>query len=351
MCSMKERIFIHSIVFRLVYPLVTGLIAYLVVLMVFDSLDQLGDNFFSQEALILVLITYLQSELFVLFIRFLNGRLPFESAYRVRMLAQFAGSIVLSILLASLLLIVYFRIVFGSSSFLPELVVINTVFVIIAILYQLYYVSIHHLYRHRDLVFQQELATRKNLEIEREAFLNGINPNLLFSCLESLISLVYTDTKKADDYIGKLSRQYRYLLDSKKNELVPLSEEVGMARNLVDLMNLKYSGAIHLDIPAGEDGVPGQLVPGTLGILIENAVTKSIVNTMQPLHMELQGSHEDSVIFSYPVNDSLLEQEGNPGGWKALQASYGYFASKSLEVKREGNRYLVEIPLLQIVDA
>jgi hypothetical protein len=347
---MKERIFIHSIVFRLVYPLVTGLIAYLVVLMVFDSLARLGDNFFSQEALILVLIAYLQSELFVLFIRLLNSRLPFEPAYRVRVLAQFTGSVVLSIILTSSILMVYFHLVFGSIGFFPEMVVINLVFTMIAIFYHLYYLSIHYLYRHKDLVFQQELEIRRNLEIEREAFLNEINPNLLFSCLESLISLVHTDTKKADDYIGKLSRQYRYFLDSKKNELVPLSEEVGMAHNLVDLMNLKYSGAIHLDVPAGEERVSGQVVPGTLSVLIEDAATKSIVNAMQPLHMELQGSHNESILFSYPVNDSLLEQEGNPAVWKALQASYGYYASKTLEVQRAGNRYLVEIPLLQVMD-
>ncbi len=350
MHKVKEKIFIHSIIFRLVYPLVIGLIAYLVILMVFDSLDQLSENFFSQEALSLVIIAYLQSELFVILIRFLNRRLQFESGYNARMIAQFAGSALVSILLTSMLLLAYFKSFFGSYSYLPELIAINLVFLMISILYQLYYVSIYYLYRHKNLVFQQELEIKKNLEIERDAFLNEINPKLLFSCLESLISLVYTDTKKADDYIGKLSRQYRYLLDSKRNELVSFSEEMEMAGNLVDLMNLRYSDAIHLRNNAGGDIVSGQVVPGTLGILIENAVTQSIVNPLQPLNLELKNSNNESLIFSYPVQDSLLEHEGNRSGWKTLQASYEYYASGALELKKTGDHYQVEIPVLMVLD-
>jgi len=123
-----------------------------------------------------------------------------------------------------------------------------------------------------------------------------------------------------------------------------------MAGNLVDLMNLKYSDAIHLTTDAGKDAVSGQVVPGTLGILIENAVTKSIVNPLQPLNMRLVNNENKSLIFSYPVQDSLLEHEGNSSGWKTLQSSYEYYASRALELKKTGDHYQVEIPVLEVLD-
>ena len=123
-----------------------------------------------------------------------------------------------------------------------------------------------------------------------------------------------------------------------------------MAGNLVDLMNLKFSDAIHLKTDVGEDIVSGQVVPGTLGILIENAVTQSIVNPLQPLKLELINNKNESMIFSYPVQDSLLEHESNRSGWKALQASYEYFASGALELKKTGDHYQVEIPVLKVLD-
>ena len=110
---MKERTFIHNILFRVIYPPVTGLCAYLVVLMVFDSLDQLSDNFFSREAFLLVLLAYLQTESSVLLIGILDHRLPFEMHYTLRILTQFCLAALTGIVLVSSGLLIYFRLTFG----------------------------------------------------------------------------------------------------------------------------------------------------------------------------------------------------------------------------------------------
>ena len=55
-----------NIAFRILFPIISGMILYLAMLTIFDSLDQLGEIFFSQEALFMVVLTYLNHELALL---------------------------------------------------------------------------------------------------------------------------------------------------------------------------------------------------------------------------------------------------------------------------------------------
>lgn len=347
---MKEKTFIHNILFRIFYPPVAGLCTYLVVLMVFDSLDQLSDNFFSREAFLLILLAYLQAESFVLMIGILDRRLPFEKHYTLRILTQFGMAFLTGTVIVSSGLLIYFRLSFGSLDFVPELVAINSVFLLNTVLYHLYHVSIYHLIRHRSLLFGKEEEFRKNLETERDQVMEEINPELLFRCLESMISMTRTDPRQADDYIRKLAMQYRYLLDGRKKELNGLGEELSCAGNLVGLLNPMVGGSIRLEIAGECAGVTGQLVAGTLVVLVEYAVMHSIVNPMQDLILEISAGQKNEVYFRYAENDNLSANGDGVRGWDRIRNSYAYYAGEPLELERKDGYCFVEIPLLQVLE-
>ena len=56
---MKQQLYINNVVFRILFPVIAGLILYLAMLMVFGSLDQLSESFLSQEALFIITLTHL----------------------------------------------------------------------------------------------------------------------------------------------------------------------------------------------------------------------------------------------------------------------------------------------------
>jgi two-component system, LytTR family, sensor kinase len=54
-----KRLFLHNLLFRIVFPPLYGMVVYVLVLLVFDSTAQLFENFFSLEVLLCVGLAYL----------------------------------------------------------------------------------------------------------------------------------------------------------------------------------------------------------------------------------------------------------------------------------------------------
>jgi len=57
-----------------------------------------------------------------------------------------------------------------------------------------------------------------------ESLRNQVNPHFLFNSLNVLSDLVYEDQSQAVKFIRQLSDLYRYVLDSREREVVPLQE-------------------------------------------------------------------------------------------------------------------------------
>ena len=109
-----------NIVFRILFPPISGMILYLAMLTIFDSLDQLSDSFFSQEAAFIVILTYLNHELTLLLVRRWKGSL----------VLHFSIILVSSILVNSALTSAYFIYLLGYMNFRTELLTINILFLL-----------------------------------------------------------------------------------------------------------------------------------------------------------------------------------------------------------------------------
>jgi len=59
---MQQKWYINRISFRIFLPAIAGVVLYLAMLMVFGNLENLSETFFSQEALFLVVLTYINHE-------------------------------------------------------------------------------------------------------------------------------------------------------------------------------------------------------------------------------------------------------------------------------------------------
>ena len=67
---------------------------------------------------------------------------------------------------------------------------------------------------------------RESTVYEFETLRNQVNPHFLFNSLNALSNLVYEDQDKAAKFIKQqASEVYRYLLDTRDTEIVPLEEE------------------------------------------------------------------------------------------------------------------------------
>jgi two-component system sensor histidine kinase AlgZ len=139
-------------------------------------------------------------------------------------------------------------------------------------------VSLRYLYLQEQLHIQQqaELAARI------QALQSRIRPHFLFNSMNIIASLIETDPKLAERVVEDLSELFRSTLSS-ANQLVPLRQEIELAKNYLHIEGLRLGDRLRIDWHVDEtllSPAAGIILPHlSLQPLLENAVYHGI----QPL--------------------------------------------------------------------
>lgn len=145
-------------------------------------------------------------------------------------------------------------------------------------------------YRTRiEEVEQRESEARQaSLAAQVRALQARIQPHFLFNCLNTVAGLVEEDPPRAGRAIEKLSDLFRYTLAASKQREVPLSDELAVVRDFLDLETLRYGDrlktALHIDPDSAAVPVP----PLLLQPLVENAVLHGIARREEGGRLELE---------------------------------------------------------------
>ena len=330
----------------MVAPPLFGLVAYLLILLLFGTVEMFTENFFSREVLFMVLLTYLFFELNRLVIVILNKFIPFTGQIKLRVSVQFPVSLILTFTVISLVLYSYFTYIEGFSTIRTEIFTFNAIYLLIALFYHLYYFSIMFLNIRNEAKVKEEQMKKKNLLLELQAFKNQVNPGFLFTSLETILSGLYHDKKQTDALVDQLAKTYRYALENHQNEMVPVAKEIENLQPLLAIFKARYGDGLALDIKT-ENHEPVQVVPGTLQVLVEHAVQNSIVNNALPLHMQLK-IDDKNLTMIYPDNPSLVQAGENSSRLKQLDKAIRYYTGSGIREWEKNNSRFIELPLVII---
>lgn len=342
-----KAFFVHNAFFRLLAPLVYGVLVYLLILLINNNVSQINDFFISEEVYICVAFTYVSFGTGRFLILLLDKYLPVQYL-RWRIIIQPLLSIVLSVGLIVTLLMLYFTLYLGFSIGTMQLVIFSVTYTITALLYNLLYFSNYFLQRENTVKLAAERNQHHVLEMEMTEFRNDINPELLFESLESLISLMYRDVEKAEAYIDCLANAYRYVLTNRQEELVPVSQELEAARNVIAILNERYFGHLRFDSALEDDELSAMLIPGTLPLIIEALVRSTIVSRFEPLIIRCY-LEDDYITVQSKLNDRLARPSENKS-LERLQRSYALYSDRPMiRVKAYDENY-IKLPVINVAE-
>ncbi|MGC3944464.1 MAG: histidine kinase [Chryseolinea sp.] len=342
-----KRFFVHNAFFRLLAPLIYGVLVYLLILLINNNVSQVNDFFSSEELYICVGLTYISFELCRLLIVTFDRVVP-EKYFRLRIIVQPFASIVLSVGIIILLLTQYFRFYIGFSISTMQLVIFSVTYTVTVLLYNLLYFSNYYLQRENTVKLTAERNQHHVLEMEMTEFRNDINPELLFESLESLISLMYRDVEKAEAYIDCLANAYRYVLTNRQEELVPVSQELDAARNVIAILNERWFGYLRFESALDEDELRAMLIPGTLPLIVEALVRNTIVSRFEPLVIRCY-LEDDYITVQSKLNDRLAQPQ-QQAALARLQKSYGLYSDRPMiRVKAYDENY-IKLPIINVAE-
>jgi signal transduction histidine kinase len=127
---------------------------------------------------------------------------------------------------------------------------------------------------------EKELQTERLLKLRAEAELKElqarINPHFLFNTLNSIVSLIAEDPKKAEDMTEKLSALFRYTLNVNRGNRVPLEQELHILQSYIAIEQLRLGERLQVRFEV-EPGLSALRVPPLiLQPIVENSVKYAV---------------------------------------------------------------------------
>jgi hypothetical protein len=183
------------------------------------------------------------------------------------------------------------------------------------------------------------------LNYRYEALRNQLNPHFLFNSFNVLSDLVYEDQDLAVKFIRQLSDLYRYVLDSREKELVPLQEELDFIQAFVFLLKTRFEDKIDIQIDLSAQ-VDEMIVPMTLQLLVENAVKHNEASKKHPLLVTiLRVDGQIEVRNSLKIRSVGDDSKGT--GLKNIRQQYAHLSKSEIEVEQTESEFVVRIPILK----
>ena len=343
-----KKYFIHNPFFRLLTPLVYGVLTYLFILLLNNNVSQVNSIFSSEEVYISIGLTYMSFEAMRVLILMMDKFLP-ERFLKVRIPLQFLLSLFIANAVVVAGLRLYFDYFIGFSISPVQLLIFTTTYTVTAVLYNVLYFSNYYLQKENTVKLTAEKQQHDVLEMEMMEFRNDINPDLLFESLESLINLIYRDVEQAEEYIDCLASAYRYVLTNRQEELVPVSVELEAARNLLALLNEKHFGHLRFETSLEPDELGALLIPGTLPVIIETLVRNTIVSRFEPLVIRCY-LEDDYITVQCKLNDRLIVDGNSEIALTRLQKSYSLYSDlPMIKVKAYDENY-IKLPVIRVAE-
>mgnify|MGYP000504151473 CR=1 FL=1 len=178
-----------------------------------------------------------------------------------------------------------------------------------------------------------------------ESLKSQLDPHFLFNSLNVLTSLIGENPKQAERFTTKLSKVYRYVLEQRNKELIPLSEELKFARTYMELLQMRFEDAIQFEIPTETSNDDLKIVPLSLQLLLENAVKHNVVSSKKPLKLRI--FEQDGVlIIENNVNPKEAIGKSTKVGLKNITDRYRLLTKRSVSIINDKITFKVSLPLL-----
>lgn len=335
-----KRLFIHHPLFRLLSPVFSGVIVYLLILLINNRVNQIQEQFFEEELYVCIGLSYVIQE-FSRLLLLVFKKLPQAKSAVINLLLQVAVSLLLSVVIVTISLQLYYKHVLGYTASTEELWVLNVVFCIITLIYILLFISHQYLYKINTEKLEKEQQIKQYIEEDFQQFKRGVNPGLLFESFETLLVLIQEEDGNVDDFIDHLATIYRYILIGREKQLVTIQEELSIVEELVRLFNHLPYRTIQFQNEALDSFLT---VPGSVLFVIEQIIRTTIISSSIQLAIIVE-DEGDYFSLVYKANDRIAHKFQQTD-IDEIQRVYTIYSTQKLTViEKEGKRY-IRIPKL-----
>ncbi len=171
--------------------------------------------------------------------------------------------------------------------------------------------------KENDLIRTRQLQS----EAELQALQSKINPHFLYNALNSVASLIHQDAGKAEEMTIRLSKLFRYSLNSARENLHPLRDELEILTTYLEIEQVRFGDRMRFTIDAPAELQQLQVPRFLIQPLVENAIKHGLKNSLRDAEIRIVVERKvDQLMISVYDNGSAFPEQLEIG--YGLQSTY-----------------------------
>ena len=178
-----------------------------------------------------------------------------------------------------------------------------------------------------------------------DALKNQLDPHFLFNSLNVLTSLIEENTDAAQKFTTSLSKVYRYVLEQKNKDLVPVTEELKFAKIYMSLLQMRFENSISLELPEQLQNPEAKIVPLSLQLLLENTVKHNVVMPTKPLHIKIFEKEGFLYVLNNLQPKAVLKTKSGVG-LANIKQRYQLLTKREFSIEKTSNEFIAKLPVL-----
>ncbi|WGK64286.1 histidine kinase [Croceiramulus getboli] len=221
----------------------------------------------------------------------------------------------------------------------------QTAFIISMVLTVVFYVFYYWKYKKDRQVTEQKIIAGA-ATASFDALKNQLDPHFLFNSLNVLTSLIEENPDQAQKFTTSLSKVYRYVLEQKSKQLVPLSEELAFAKTYMSLLKMRFEDSVVFEIDSSAAAQEAKIVPLALQLLLENAVKHNAITPEKKLKVTVSATADRLLIRNNrQPKESVKKSSGV--GLQNIRQRYALLTRMPIEIDQNEDHFQVSIPLIK----
>lgn len=232
-----------------------------------------------------------------------------------------------------------------SMSSMSSLLELNVGSISVILIVSTFYESAYFYAQWKESLVEQERLRRMHTESQLEGLKNQVNPHFLFNSLNTLAFIISENPDRGIRFVQELSRVYRYILETRNTQLVPLSDELTFLDAYIFLVKERFGDKlqIHQNFPEGIK--KKKVIALALQMLIENAIKHNEISSAHPLVINIF-SDMGCLVVQNSLRIKQQKQVSTQIGLHNIRSRYQFFTNAEVRITQSDQYFTVALPLL-----
>ncbi|TCD14643.1 histidine kinase [Pedobacter psychrodurus] len=237
------------------------------------------------------------------------------------------------------------QLILSHINFGPTMLMVEVRGILINLIFYMFLHLLQQNYENQQVSMELEKIKSDSLGAQYELLKQQVNPHFLFNSLNTLKAMVEIGDEEAVDFILKLSNFYRYTLESRKLDLIHVSEEMEILNAYLFLQKARFDGGFSFTSTLKEEILRTLIPPFTLQLLIENCIKHNVVSLDKPLHISLY-AEDGQIVLENPIRLKTANNNSLGVGLKNITLRYQHLLEKPIEISNDGQIFKIKLPLI-----